>query len=99
MIAGKRAPTVALCRDPRGYVPIGTNPWRGPPIPYGTPMTNGLNVLPPNKYPYIPPGADPDPVAAQLLVHPIRPIGAAGGLPDVVDVGQQPQVLQNKPKT
>ena len=35
---GKRAPTVQLCRDPRGYVPIGTNPWRGPPIPYGTPM-------------------------------------------------------------
>jgi hypothetical protein len=58
---GKRAPTVALCRDPRGYVPIGTNPWRGPPIPYGTPMTNGLNILPPNKFPYIPPGADPDP--------------------------------------
>jgi phospholipid/cholesterol/gamma-HCH transport system substrate-binding protein len=58
---GKRAPTVALCRDPRGYVPIGTNPWRGPPIPYGTPMTNGLNALPPNKFPYIPPGADPDP--------------------------------------
>jgi phospholipid/cholesterol/gamma-HCH transport system substrate-binding protein len=58
---GKRAPTVALCRDPRGYVPIGTNPWRGPPIPYGTPMTNGLNVLPPNRFPFIPPGADPDP--------------------------------------
>ena len=58
---GKRAPTVALCRDPKGYVPIGTNPWRGPPIPYGTPMTNGLNILPPNKYPYIPPGNDPDP--------------------------------------
>ena len=58
---GKRAPTVALCRDPRGYVPTGTNPWRGPPIPYGTPMTNGLNVLPPNKFPFIPPGADPDP--------------------------------------
>jgi phospholipid/cholesterol/gamma-HCH transport system substrate-binding protein len=59
---GKRAPTVALCRDPRGYVPIGTNPWRGPPIPYGTPMTNGLNALPPNKFPFIPPGsADPDP--------------------------------------
>ena len=34
---GKRAPTVALCRDPKGYVPIGTNPWRGPPIPYGHP--------------------------------------------------------------
>lgn len=58
---GKRAPTVQLCRDPRGYVPTGTNPWRGPPIPYGTPMTNGLNALPPNKFPYIPPDADPDP--------------------------------------
>jgi phospholipid/cholesterol/gamma-HCH transport system substrate-binding protein len=58
---GKRAPTVALCRDPKGYVPTGTNPWRGPPTPYGTPMTNGLNVLPPNKFPFIPPGADPDP--------------------------------------
>ncbi|GAB7143626.1 virulence factor Mce family protein [Mycobacterium riyadhense] len=58
---GKRAPTVALCRDPRGYVPIGTNPWRGPPIPYDTPVTNGLNILPPNHFPYIPPGADPDP--------------------------------------
>jgi phospholipid/cholesterol/gamma-HCH transport system substrate-binding protein len=58
---GKRAPTVALCRDPRGYVPIGTNPWRGPPIPYGTPLTNGLNILPPNKFPFVPPGADPDP--------------------------------------
>ena len=33
---GKRAPTVQLCRDPRGYVPIGTNPWRGPPVPYGS---------------------------------------------------------------
>lgn len=58
---GKRAPTVALCRDPRGYVPTGTNPWRGPPIPYGTPVTNGLNILPPNKFPFIPPGTDPDP--------------------------------------
>jgi phospholipid/cholesterol/gamma-HCH transport system substrate-binding protein len=58
---GKRAPTVALCRDPKGYVPTGTNPWRGPPVPYGTPVTNGLNVLPPNKFPFVPPGADPDP--------------------------------------
>ncbi|MGB9304231.1 MAG: virulence factor Mce family protein [Mycobacterium sp.] len=58
---GKRAPTVALCRDPKGYVPTGTNPWRGPPIPYGTPVTNGLNILPPNKFPFVPPGADPDP--------------------------------------
>lgn len=58
---GKRAPTVQLCRDPRGYVPVGTNPWRGPPIPYGTEATDGRNILPPNKFPYIPPGADPDP--------------------------------------
>lgn len=57
----KRAPTVQLCRDPRGYVPVGTNPWRGPPIPYGTEVTDGRNILPPNKFPYIPPGADPDP--------------------------------------
>jgi phospholipid/cholesterol/gamma-HCH transport system substrate-binding protein len=58
---GKRAPTVQLCRDPKGYVPTGRNPWRGPPVPYNTPLTNGLNTLPPNKFPYIPPGADPDP--------------------------------------
>ncbi|QQK51341.1 virulence factor Mce family protein [Mycobacterium avium subsp. paratuberculosis] len=58
---GKRAPTVQLCRDPKGYVPIGRNPWRGPPVPYDTPVTNGLNVLPPNKFPYIPPDAEPDP--------------------------------------
>jgi phospholipid/cholesterol/gamma-HCH transport system substrate-binding protein len=58
---GKRAPTIQLCRDPNGYVPVGRSPWRGPPVPYGTPVTNGLNTLPPNKFPYIPPGADPDP--------------------------------------
>jgi phospholipid/cholesterol/gamma-HCH transport system substrate-binding protein len=58
---GKRAPTIQLCRDPKGYVPVGRNPWRGPPVPYNTPETNGLNTLPPNKFPYIPPGADPDP--------------------------------------
>ncbi|CFJ88480.1 MCE-family protein MCE4F [Mycobacterium tuberculosis] len=58
---GKRAPTVQLCRDPRGYVPVGTNPCRVPPIPYGTEVTDGRNILPPNKFPYIPPGADPDP--------------------------------------
>ena len=66
---GKRAPTVQLCRDPRGYVPIGNNPWRGPPVPLGTPMDTreddtteiGRNILPPNKFPYIPPQVDPDP--------------------------------------
>lgn len=59
---GKRAPTVQLCRDPQGYVPIGANPWRGPPIPYGsTPVEDGRNILPPNNFPLIPPGADYDP--------------------------------------
>lgn len=65
---GKRAPTVQLCRDPKGYVPIGSNPWRGPPIPYGTPVQDGRNILPPNKFPNIPPEADydPGPPAVQL---------------------------------
>lgn len=58
---GKRAPTIQLCRDPVGYVPIGANPWRGPPVPYGTPVQDGRNILPPNKVPFIPPGADYDP--------------------------------------
>ena len=59
---GKRAPTVQLCRDPKGFIPIGANPWRGPPIPYGsTPVTDDRNILPPNKFPLIPPGADYDP--------------------------------------
>lgn len=73
---GKRAPTVQLCRDPRGYVPVGTNPWRGPPIPYGTEVTDGRNILPPNKFPYIPPGADPDPGAP--IVGPPPPGQVAG---------------------
>ena len=40
---GKRAPTVQLCRDPQGYVPLGTNPWRGPTVPYGTPRHRSSN--------------------------------------------------------
>ncbi|BBY94084.1 mammalian cell entry protein [Mycobacterium gallinarum] len=75
---GKRAPTIQLCRDPAGYVPLGNNPWRGPPVPIGTPSDimeddtpeDGRNILPPNKFPYIPPEADPDPgypVAPGLL--------------------------------
>ena len=80
---GKRAPTVALCRDPRGYVPTGTNPWRGPPIPYDTPVTNGLNILPPNNFPYIPPGADPDPGTP-----------VAGPLPPGVVAGPGPAPFQ-----
>ena len=66
---GKRAPTIQLCRDPAGYVPLGNNPWRGPPVPIGTPIgvieddtpEDGRNILPPNKFPYIPPENDPDP--------------------------------------
>ena len=58
---GKRAPTIALCRDPQGYVPIGNQAWRGPAVPEDTPITDPRNILPPNKYPNIPPGADYDP--------------------------------------
>src|SRR5690349_7261644 len=59
---GKRAPTIQLCRDPKGYVPLGTNPWRGPPIPYGSePITDPRMILPQNKFPFIPPQVDPDP--------------------------------------
>jgi phospholipid/cholesterol/gamma-HCH transport system substrate-binding protein len=76
---GKRAPTIQLCRDPKGYVPIGTNPWRGPPIPYGTPMDErgdnhpkppGRNILPFNKFPFIPPQVDPDPGPPSVQLPP-----------------------------
>jgi phospholipid/cholesterol/gamma-HCH transport system substrate-binding protein len=81
---GKRAPTIQLCRDPVGYVPIGSNPWRGPPIPYGTPMgtqedqhyePDSRNILPPNKFPYIPPGADYDPGPPSVQLPPGVPSG------------------------
>ncbi|WP_306363721.1 MCE family protein [Nocardia sp. CC227C] len=32
-VPGKRAPTPELCRDPRGFVPLGDNPPFGPPNP------------------------------------------------------------------
>jgi phospholipid/cholesterol/gamma-HCH transport system substrate-binding protein len=73
---GKRAPTIQLCRDPNGYVPLGSNPWRGPPIPPGTPVTDGRNILPPNKYPYIPPQNDPDP--GPPVVGPLPPGEVSG---------------------
>ncbi len=72
---GKRAPTVQLCRDPRGYVPIGSNPWRGPPVPYDTPVTNDRNITPPNKFPNIPPGADYDPGPPVVQLPPGVPPG------------------------
>jgi phospholipid/cholesterol/gamma-HCH transport system substrate-binding protein len=67
---GKRAPTVQLCRDPKGYIPLGSNPWRGPPVPYGTPIEDGRNILPPNKFPNIPPQVDPDPGPPSVQLPP-----------------------------
>jgi phospholipid/cholesterol/gamma-HCH transport system substrate-binding protein len=84
---GKRAPTVQLCRDPRGYVPVGNNPWRGPPVPAGTPIEDPRNILPPNKYPYIPPEADPDPG------YPVPP----GAVPPGVQPGPGPAPHQPWP--
>ena len=72
---GKRAPTIQLCRDPRGYVPIGSNPWRGPPVPIGEPITDGRNILPPNKFPMIPPQVDPDPGPPVVQLPPGVPPG------------------------
>jgi phospholipid/cholesterol/gamma-HCH transport system substrate-binding protein len=85
---GKRAPTVQLCRDPRGYVPVGNNPWRGPPIPTGTPVTDPRNILPPNKYPYISPQADPEPGA---------PVPPGVALPPGVQPGPGPAPNQPWP--
>jgi phospholipid/cholesterol/gamma-HCH transport system substrate-binding protein len=79
---GKRAPTIQLCRDPKGYVPVGRNPWRGPPVPYDTPVTNGLNVLPPNKFPYIPPGAEPDPGTPIVGPPPPGEVPGPGPIPN-----------------
>jgi len=73
---GKRAPTVQLCRDPKGYVPLGSNPWRGPPIPYGSePITDPRMTLPQNKFPYIPPEVDPDPGPPVVQLPPGVPPG------------------------
>ena len=92
---GKRAPTIQLCRDPKGYVPIGNSPWRGPPVPIGTPMDvmeddtpeDGRNILPPNKFPYIPPENDPDPG------YPVPP----GFVPPGVQAGPGPAPHQPWP--
>lgn len=77
---GKRAPTVELCRDPAGYVPLGSNPWRGPTVPYGTPITDPRMTLPQNKYPYIPPEADYDPGAPVVELPPGVPPGPGPAL-------------------
>lgn len=73
---GKRAPTIQLCRDPKGFVPIGSNPWRGPPIPYGsTPVQDPRMTRPLNKFPYIPPGQDYDPGPPVVQLPPGVPAG------------------------
>jgi phospholipid/cholesterol/gamma-HCH transport system substrate-binding protein len=77
---GKRAPTVQLCRDPRGYVPLGSNPWRGPPVPVGTPVTDPRMTLPQNKYPYIPPQSDYDPGPPVVQLPPGVPPGPGPAL-------------------
>lgn len=94
---GKRAPTIQLCRDPKGYVPIGRNPWRGPPVPYDTPMTNGLNVLPPNKFPYIPPGAEPDPGTPIAGPPPPGVVPGPGPLPNKQPAFDPPPPNDNGP--
>ena len=64
--ASARRP-IQLCRDPKGYVPIGSNPWRGPPVPDGTHDRSSRRAE--------------HPAAQQVPVHPagcgFRP-GAAG---------------------
>jgi phospholipid/cholesterol/gamma-HCH transport system substrate-binding protein len=72
---GKRAPTIQLCRDPVGYVPLGRNAWRGPPVPIDTPVTDPRNILPPNKFPLLPPEADYDPGAPVVELPPGVPPG------------------------
>ncbi len=72
---GKRAPTIQLCRDPKGFVPIGSNAWRGPPVPYGTPITDPRMQQPMNKFPYIPPEADYDPGPPVVALPPGVPAG------------------------
>src|ERR1700754_3381942 len=72
---GKRAPTIQLCRDPKGYVPLGSNPWRGPPVPYGEPLDDPRMILPQNKFPFIPPQVDPDPGPPSVQLPPGVPPG------------------------
>ena len=69
-----------MCRDPKGYVPLGTNPWRGPPVPYGTTITDPRMILPQNKYPFIPPQADRDPGAPVVELPPGVPPGPGPAL-------------------
>lgn len=93
---GKRAPTIQLCRDPRGYMPLGSNPWRGPPVPPGTPITDPRMSLPMNKYPYIPPQADYDPGPPVVHLPPGTPPGPGPALNPPFPT-QAPPVTQGPP--
>ena len=75
----KRAATPAECRSNEPYTPLGSNPWRGPPVPYDTPINDPRNITPPNKFPMIPPGADYDPGPPSVQLPPGVPaLGARG---------------------
>jgi phospholipid/cholesterol/gamma-HCH transport system substrate-binding protein len=78
-------------------VPIGRNPWRGPPVPYDTPVTNGLNTLPPNKFPYIPPGAEPDPGTPIVGPPPPGVVPGPGPLPNKQPAYDPPPPNDNGP--
>jgi phospholipid/cholesterol/gamma-HCH transport system substrate-binding protein len=56
-------------------VPIGSNPWRGPPVPLGTPVEDPRMSLPMNKFPFIPPQIDPDPGPPSVQLPPGVPPG------------------------
>lgn len=48
-VPGKRAPTPELCRDPKGYVPLGTNPVVGPPQPVAPQAVPAPDAGPPTE--------------------------------------------------
>lgn len=87
---GKRAPTIQLCRDPVGFVPLGRNTWRGPPAPIDTPVTDPRNILPPNKFPLLPPDADHDPGPPVVHLPPGVPPGPGPALTPPYPLQQAP---------
>ena len=77
---GKRAPTVASAAIPGGTYPSDPMRGAGPPVPYGTPVTDRRMALPQNKYPYIPPEADYDPGPPVVNLPPGVPPGPGPAL-------------------
>jgi phospholipid/cholesterol/gamma-HCH transport system substrate-binding protein len=77
----RKEPTARNRRTtPNGYVPLGTNPWRGPRVPYGTPVEDPRNILPFNKFPFIPPQTDYDPGPPVVQLPPGVPPGPGPAL-------------------